>query len=74
MVDDLDGDLARAWAREWARDRRVDGFPGLVRDVGAEGAAELVVGVIGAREVGVADEKGVAVVVGVEESGGDVVH
>ena len=42
-------------------------------DVGPQGAAELVVGVVGAGEVGVADEEALAVVVGVDEPAGDVV-
>ena len=55
MVDDLDGDAAARGAREGTRDRRVERGPGGLIDVGAEGALELVVGVVGAEEVGVAD-------------------
>jgi hypothetical protein len=69
VVDDLDGDLAGLGLGERTRDRRVDGGPSLVADVGAQGAAELVVGVVGSREVGVADDEGLAVVVGVQEPG-----
>ena len=53
--------------------RAVEGRPlGLV-DLGAEGALELAVGVVGAEEVGVADEEALAVVIGVDEPTGDVV-
>ena len=44
---------------------------GLV-DLGAEGVLQLVVGVLAAAEVGVADEEALAVVVGVDEPAGDV--
>ena len=42
-------------------------------DLGAEGALEPGVGVVGAEEVGVANEEELAVVVGVDEPAGDVV-
>ncbi len=38
-----------------------------------QGSLELLVGLVGAREVGVADEEALAVVVGVDEPAGDVV-
>src|SRR3972149_8513246 len=73
MVDDLDGDAAGWRAREGPRDGRVQGSPGGLVDVGAEGALELVVGVVAAEEVGVAHEEVLGVVVGVDEPAGDVV-
>ena len=60
-------------SREGARDGRVERRPGGLVDVGAEGALELVVGVVGAEEVGVADEELLVVVGGVDEPAGDVV-
>ena len=73
VVDNLDGDLARLGGVEGVALGAVEGRPlGLV-DLGAEGALELAVGVVGAEEVGVADEEALAVVVGVDESAGDVV-
>ena len=42
-------------------------------DLCAEGSLELGVGVVGAKEIGVADEEALAVVVGVDEPAGDVV-
>ena len=51
----------------------VEGRPGGFVDLGAEGALELFVGLVGAGEVGVADEEALAVVVGVDEPAGDVV-
>jgi hypothetical protein len=72
VVDDLDRDPAGLRAREGSADGRVHRRPRLLADVGAEGAAELVVRVVGAGEVGMADEEGVAVVVRVEEPTRDV--
>ena len=73
MVDDLDRDLA------FGRFLERDGGIGVQRaprgfvDFGAQGTFEFVVGFVGAGEVGVADDEGFAVVVGVEEPAGDVV-
>ena len=73
VVDDLDGDLAGLGRVEGAAGGGVQGRPGGFVDFGAEGALELVVGLAGAKEVGVADEEALAAVVGVEEPAGDVV-
>ena len=74
MIDNLDRDLAFI-----GRFLEGDGFVGVERapggfvDFGAEGAFEFVVGFVGACEVGVADDEGFFVVVGVDEPAGDVV-
>jgi hypothetical protein len=73
VVDHLDGDAAARGAREGPRDGRVQRGPGGLVDVGAEGALELVVWIVGAQEVGVADEELLVVVGGVDEPAGDVV-
>jgi hypothetical protein len=73
VIDDLDGNLSRRGRLEGVTLGAVEGGPlGLV-DLGAEGALELAVGVVGAEEVGVADEEALAVVVSVDEPAGDVV-
>ena len=48
-------------------------FPGVAVDLGLEGGLERLVGVVGAQEVGVADEEALLVVVGVDEPAGDAV-
>ena len=52
----------------WSRAR-----PGGFIHFGAKRALQLVVGVVGAREVGVADEEALAVVARIDEPAGDVV-
>ena len=73
MVDDLDGDAAGGGAVEGAGGVAVEGFPGSSVDLGLEGGLERLVGVVGAEEVGVADEEALLVVVGVDEPAGDAV-
>ncbi len=73
VVDHLDRDPATGRAREGAGDGRVERRPGGLVDVGAEGALELVVRVVGAEEVSVADEELGIVIRGVDEPAGDVV-
>lgn len=74
MVDDLDRDLA-VIGRLFKR----DGLIGVVRtpggfvDFGVEATFEFVIGFIGAYEVGVADDEGFSVVVGVDDPAGNVV-
>ena len=51
----------------------MEGFPGFLVDLGFEGGLEGFVGVVGAEEVGVADEEALLVVVGVYEPAGDAV-
>src|SRR6266540_69065 len=73
VVDDLHGDLALL--------RRVEGdAPGSVQlrlfrlvDLGPQHALQLLVGLLSAEEVGVADEEALVVVVRVDEPAGDVV-
>src|ERR1035437_7381835 len=72
VVDHLDRDAAGVRHRERARDRGVERGPRRFIDVGAEGAAEFVVGVVAAYEVGVADEELAVGVGGVDEPAGDV--
>ena len=48
-------------------------LPGVAVDLGLEGGLERLVGVVGAQEVGVADEEALLVVVGVDEPAGDAV-
>ena len=45
--------------------------PGVGVDLGLEGGLEGLVGVAGAEEIGVSDEKALFVVVGVDEPAGD---
>src|SRR5688572_33501537 len=71
VVDGFDGDLTGLRYREGAADGLVEGGPGGFVDLGAEGSFELVVGLGGAGEVGVADEEGLAGVVGVDEPAGE---
>ncbi len=74
MIDDLDRDLAFI-GRFLEGDGfvRVERAPGGFVDFGAEGAFEFVVGFVGAGEVGMADDEGFFVVVGVDEPAGDVI-
>ena len=48
-------------------------FPGFLVDFGFEGRLERLVRVVGAEEVGVADEEALFVVVGIDEPAGDAV-
>ena len=73
VVDDLDGDAAGGRTVEGAGGVAVEGLPGVAVDFGLEGGLERLVGVVGAEEVGVADEEALLVVVGVDEPAGDAV-
>ena len=73
VIDDLDGDAARGRAVEGAGPVAVQGLPGVAVDFGLEGGLERLVGVVGAEEVGVADEEALLVVVGVDEPAADAV-
>src|SRR5690606_19152072 len=73
MVDDLDGYAAGFGFGEGAGGVAVEGFPGFGVDFGLEGGFQGLVGVVGAEEVGLADEEAFAVVVGVDEPAGDAV-
>src|SRR5271157_651218 len=74
VVDDLDGDFAGFRAVERAAGGGVERCPGGLIYFGAERAFQLVVGIVGAREVGVADKKALAVVGRVDEPAGDIVR
>ena len=73
MVDDVDGDAAGGGAVEGAGGVAVQSFPRFSVDLGLEGRLEGLVAVVGAEEVGVADEEALLVVVGIDEPAGDAV-
>lgn len=73
MIDHLHRDAAGSGFVEGAGGVAVEGGPGVGVDFGLEGGLEGLVGVVGAEEVGVADEEGFFVVVGVDEPAGDAV-
>ena len=64
VVDDLDGDAAGLGFGEGPRGVATEGGPGFPVDLGLEGGLEGLVGIVGAEEVGVADEEALLVVVG----------
>ena len=74
VVDDFDGDAAGGGFGEGAGGVAVEGRPGFGVDLGSEGGLEGLVGVVGAEEVGLADEEALLVVVGVDEPAGDAVR
>jgi hypothetical protein len=51
----------------------VEALPGVLVDLGLQRGLERLVGVVGAEEIGVADEEALLVVVGVDEPAGDAV-
>jgi hypothetical protein len=71
VVDHLDRDAPGGGLGERAGDVAVEALPGFLVDLGLEGGLERLVGVVGAEEVGVADEEALFVVVGVDEPAGD---
>src|SRR5260221_1188273 len=73
MVDDFDRDLAAGGPFKGVALGRIQRGPGGLVDFGAQGALELFVRLVGAGEVGVADEETFFVVVGVDEPARDVV-
>ena len=74
MVNDLDRDASRGRFVEGAGEIAVQRLPRLLVDLRLEGGLECLVGVVGAKEVGVADEKALLVVVGVDEPAGYAVR
>jgi len=68
---DLHRDPAGFGAVERAGDVAVERGPGFLVDLGAQRGCQRFVRVLGAEEVGVADEETLLVVVGVDEPGGD---
>lgn len=72
MVDDLDGDLAGVGSVEGAALGGVQFCPGRFIHLCPERPLQLLVGPVAAREIGVAHEEALAVVVGVDEPAGDV--
>jgi len=73
VVDDFHCDPPAFRFVEGAGGVAVEGGPGFGVDFGFEGGFEGGVGVVGSEEVGVADEEGFLVVVGVDEPAGDAV-
>ena len=73
MIDDLHGDAAAFGLVEGAGDVAVQALPGFFIDLGLQGGLEGLVRIVGAQEVGVTDEEGFLVVVGVDEPAGDAV-
>ena len=71
MINDLHGNPPRFGFLERARDVAVERIPGFGVDLGFQGGLQGFVGVVGAEEVGVADEEAFFVVVGVDEPAGD---
>ena len=73
MVDHLHRDLPAGRLRKRPALCAVKRRPGRFVDFGLQGALQFFVGLIGAGEVGLADEEAFAVVIGVDEPAGDVV-
>ena len=71
MVDHLDRDAPGGGFLEGTGGVAVERFPGFFVDLGFEGGLERRVGIVGAQEIGVADEEALFVVVGVDEPAGD---
>ena len=73
MIDHLHGDLPAGGRGKGAAHRAVERLPVSLVHLGAQRTFELVVGFIGAGEVGVTYEEALFVVVGVDEPAGDAV-
>ena len=73
MVDHLDGDPPGLGRGERAAHGAVERRPRRLVDLGAQRTLQLLVGLVGTREVGVPHEEALAVVVGVDEPAGDIV-
>jgi len=73
VVDDFDGDAAGGGCFEGARGVAVQGAPGFFVDFGSQCGAERFIRIVGAEEVGVADEEAFFVVIGIDEPAGDAV-
>ena len=73
MIDHLDRDLAGLGLLKGVGGRRVQGAPGGLIDLGPQGALQFFVRLVGAGKVGVANDEGFLVVVGVDEPAGNVV-
>jgi hypothetical protein len=71
VVDHFDGDAPGGGFGEGPRGVAVERRPGVFVDLGLEGGLERLVGILGAEEIGVADEEALFVVVGVDEPAGD---
>ena len=73
MIDHFHRDAAALGFLEWPRCVAVQRRPGFFVDLGFEGGLQRAVGIVGAEEVGVADEEAFFVVVGIDEPAGDAV-
>ena len=73
VIDDLYRDLPGRRLGEWSAGRAVEARPGVFVDFGTERPLELVVRLAAASEIGVANEEALAIVISVDEPGGNVV-
>jgi hypothetical protein len=71
VVDDFDGDAAVEGGGEGPGYGSVKGRPGVAVDLGLQGRFQGGVRVVLAQKIGVADEKALAVVVGVQKPAGN---
>jgi hypothetical protein len=74
VIDHLDRDPARLRLLERARRVGVETRPGFLVDLSFQRRLQRLVGVVGAEEIGVANEEALAVVIGVNEPSGNVVE
>src|SRR5258707_1276944 len=74
MVDDLYSDAPQLELVERARGVAVEGRPRLLVNLGLERGLQRSVGIVGSKEVRVADEETLLVVVGVDEPAGDAIR
>src|SRR5690606_16999560 len=73
VIDDFYRDAPGLWLFKWAGGVAVEGGPGVFVDFGFQRGFKRFVRVTGAEEVGLADEEGFFVVVGVDKPAGDAV-
>ncbi len=73
MIDHLHGDSTGGWFVEGAAGVAVEGLPGVFVDLGFQVRLQRLVGIVGSKEIRVADEEAFFVVVRVDEPAGDTV-
>ena len=73
VVDHLDGDSTSFRRIKRAAGGRVQFRPGRLVNLGPERPLELVVGIARTREVSVAHEEALAIIVGIDEPAGNIV-
>jgi hypothetical protein len=74
MVDDLDRDAAGLGLLERPANGRIERRPSVLVDLGFQCRLEPLVRVVAAEEIGVTDKEALAIVIGVDKPGGDVVE